>query len=84
MHTMGRALDAEIIVILRSRMGNVWIVIVVAILLLIIYRRIGGSGCLCKESIECLPPRSKGRYYLVPPLYAILGKIQLATLSGCK
>ena len=43
---MGGALDTEIIVILRSRMGNVRIVIVVAILLLIIYRRIGGSGCL--------------------------------------
>ena len=35
---MRRALDAEVIVIFRSRLGNMGIVIVAAVLFLVVYR----------------------------------------------
>ena len=43
---MRGALDAEIIVIFGSRMWNIRVVVVIAVLLLVVYGRIGGSGCL--------------------------------------
>lgn len=67
---MRRALNAEIIVILRSRMMNIGIVIVVAVLLLVIYRGLGGSGCLWKESMNVYK-RWGSRYYRVLPLCII-------------
>ena len=43
---MGGTLDAKIIVIFCSSMCNIRVVVVVAVLLLVFYGRIGGSGCL--------------------------------------
>lgn len=50
---MRGALDAEIVVVVQSGMSNMGIVIIVAVLF-VLYRGIGGSGCLCKESIKRL------------------------------
>ena len=48
---MRGTLDAEVVIILCPRLCNVGIVVIVAILLFVVHRGIGGSGCLWEVSV---------------------------------